>query len=219
MIQWFLDLLFPPKCMLCGTILETSKETVCAQCLISDLPELEGNPHPVPYFQKSAATFSYKEPVVGAIQRFKFHGMASYGTQFAQWMAITVRANLDGKFDLISWVPCSRRRIWTRGFDQAEILAKALAAEWGMEAVRTLKKVKHNPQQSRTSGAARRRANVLGAYAPYRPECFRGKRILLIDDVLTTGATLSECGKVLKLAGSGDLYCAVIAAAQGDKTE
>lgn len=213
MFQILLDLLFPPKCMLCSRIMESSEKAVCDQCLVSDLPELEGDPPQVQYFEKSAATFYYKEPITDAIIRFKFHGMASYSRQFAQWLAGTIRAKLDGRYDLISWVPCSKRRIWTRGFDQAELLAKAVAKELGMEAVQTLKKVKHNPKQSRTVDAAARRANVLGVYRPYQPERFRGKRILLIDDVLTTGATLSECGKVLRMAGSGDLCCAAIAAA------
>lgn len=208
-----LDLLFPPKCMLCHGLMENSSQPVCNRCLQSELPEIERPLTNVQYFETTVATFRYEEPITGAILRLKFHGMASYAGQFGRWMAVTVRDRLEGKFDLISWVPCSRRRVWTRGFDQAELLAKALARELGQEAVPTLRKVRHNPKQSRTKGAARRRANVLGAYRALDLAQIQGKRILLVDDVLTTGATLSECGKTLRLAGSGELVCAVIAAA------
>ena len=214
--ELFLDLLFPPKCMLCGDLVDSSSVIVCNACQVSDLPELERELPSVRFFEKTAATFWYEEPVIGAILRFKFHGMTTYGEQFGKWLSGTVLDKLDGRFDLISWVPCSRRRRWSRGFDQAELLAKAVAGQFGMKAVQTLKKVKHNPKQSKTKGAARRKANVLGVYQPYRPERYQGKRILLIDDVLTTGATLSECGKTLLMAGSGDLVCAVVAAAHGD---
>jgi len=216
MVTLLLDLLFPPKCMFCGRILDSGDDVVCGNCLLADLPEVERELPAVPCFEKSVASFWYEEPVISAIVKFKFHGMAAYGVQFGRWLAPVVRDHLEDRFDLISWVPCSRRRIWSRGFDQARLLAEALGRELHVEVVQTLKKVKHNPKQSQTVGAARRRANVLNVYRPFEPERFRGKRILLVDDVLTTGATLSECGKTLLLAGAGELYSAVVAAAHGD---
>ena len=143
--------------------------------------------------------------------------MQPYARQFAQWMAVWVRDHLQGQFELITWVPCSRRRRWSRGFDQAQLLAKALGEELAVPVFRTLEKVKHNPKQSTIADGARRRANVLGVYRAVQPERFSGKRILVVDDVLTTGSTLAECGKVLRIAGSGDLVCAVIAAAGQEK--
>ena len=211
LIRYVLDLLYPPKCMLCGRFLESSDESLCGRCG-SELPEYDEALRSVPYFEKVVAPFYYEEPIRGAVLRFKFHGMQNYAGQFAAWMAVWVRDKLEGEYDLISWVPCSRRRRWSRGFDQAELLARALAKELGTEATATLKKIKHNPKQSQTGGAERRRAHVLGVYQTMKPQRIVGKRILLVDDVLTTGATLSECGKVLRMAGSGDLTCAVIAA-------
>lgn len=212
-----LDLLYPPKCMLCGALLQKEEQTLCRNCNHRELPEFYGKEREVPFFKGCAAPFFYEEPVSEAIRRMKFQGMQSYVEQFAKWMAVSVRDKLADQYDLISWVPCSRRRVWSRGFDQSELLAKAVAAELGTEAVRTLRKIRHNPKQSKTANAAMRRANVLGAYQAADPEIFRGKRILLIDDVLTTGATLSECGKVLRLAGAESMVCAVIAAVHGEK--
>ena len=212
-----LDLFYPPKCMLCGRLVESSEERVCRECLLSDLPEYEGTDPDVPYYAKAVATFWYKEPITDAIRRYKFHGMDVYAEQFAAWMAVTIRDKLADRYDVISWAPCSWQRAWSRGYDQSELLARQLSKELNIEFLRTLRKVKHTPKQSRTSSAAKRRANVLGVYRPYEPERFAGKRILMIDDVLTTGATLSECGKVLQMAGAGELVCAVLASAHKDQ--
>lgn len=218
-LDLILDLFFPPKCMLCGKLVESIRERVCQDCLLSELPEYEGSDPDVPYYAHAVATFRYEEPISDAIRRYKFQGMEAYAEQFAAWMAVTIRDKLTDRYDLISWAPCSWQRTWSRGYDQSELLAKRLAKELHVEAVRTLRKVKHTPKQSRTANAARRRANVLGVYRAYEPERFIGKRILMIDDVLTTGATLSECGKVLQMAGAGELVCAVLASAHKDKDD
>lgn len=217
-LRWVLDLFYPPKCMLCGRIMESSERALCGRCGM-ELPEYEGAARKLPYFERCAAPFFYEPPIREAILRFKFRGMRAYADQFAQWMAVSVRDKLPGTYDLISWVPCSRRRRQKRGFDQAELLAKALARVLGMEAVRTLEKIRNNQAQSSTAGAAQRRANVVGVYRAYRPERFSGKRVLLVDDIITTGSTLSECGKVLRLAGSGDLVCAAIAVTRHDENK
>lgn len=213
LIKWLADLLYPPKCMLCSRVMESSDTSLCPRCG-HDLPEYDGAPRKVQYFEKTVTPFYYEDRIRDAVLRFKFYGMQTYAGRFAGWMAVLVRAQLEGKYDVISWVPCSARRRWVRGFDQAELLAKHLAEELHVSYMPVLKKIRHTPKQSKMPNAARRRGNVLGAYRALEPENFFGKRILLVDDILTTGATLSECGKVLRIAGSGDLVCAVIAAAR-----
>lgn len=215
-LRWLLDLVYPPKCMLCHRLLESSDSAVCGACS-QELPEYDGPLRKLPYYEKTVAPFFYEETIRDAVLRFKFHGMQSYASQFAAWMAIWVRDHLVDTFDVVSWVPCSNRRRWTRGFDQSELLAVELAKQLNVPVCCTLKKVKHNPKQSTLADAARRRANVLGVYRAVQREQWIGKRVLIVDDVLTTGSTLSECGKVLRMAGSGDLVCAVIAAARREK--
>ena len=210
---WLMDLLYPPRCMICQKIQERAEPVFCGRCA-DQLPEYDGPMRNVPMYEAAVAPFYYKEPIRSAILRFKFHGLRGYDAQFAAWMAIWVRDKLAGKYDLITWVPCSPIRCFTRGYDQAEVLAKALAEELHCPVVRTLKKVRHNSKQSKTKDAAQRRANVLGVYRAYKPERYAGKRILVVDDVLTTGATLAECGKILRISGAGDLVCAVIAATE-----
>ncbi len=217
LLQVLADLLFPPKCMFCGEILEDTEECLCPACQLIKLPRYTGPSPKVKHVSRAVTVFLYESPVREAILRYKFRGLLDYRRQFAVWMAEAVRDRLEGKYDLISWVPCSRRRVWERGYDQSRLLAQALAEELGTEAVRTLKKVKHNKPQSKSHSAAQRRQNVRNVYIPWEPEQFRGKRILLVDDVLTTGATLSECGRTLAQAGAKDLVCVALAAATGEK--
>lgn len=215
---WLCDLLYPPKCMLCGRLLRDSEAVLCGRCG-HELPEWDNAPRRVPGYERCAAAFVYEEPIRGAILRFKFHGMQTYAVQFARWMAVRVRGELRTSFDFVTWTPCSRRRRWSRGFDQAELLAKALARELDLEARPTLEKFRHRPPQSKTKTAAKRRANVQGAYRLLPGADVRGRTVLVVDDILTTGATLGECGRILRQAGAKDLYAAVIAAVNQDENK
>lgn len=106
-------------------------------------------------------------------------------------------------------MPVSRKRLRKRGYDQAELLARTACRLWDTEPVRLLNKTADNPAQSGISDAAARRANVLGVYETCGDPA--GKRVLLIDDICTTGATLSECARVLKDAGAESVVCAAVA--------
>lgn len=215
---WLCDLLYPPKCMLCGRLLRDSEAVLCGRCG-HELPEWDNAPRRVPGYERCAAAFVYEEPIRGSILRFKFHGMQTYAVQFARWMAVRVHGELRTSFDFVTWTPCSRRRRWSRGFDQAELLAKALARELDLEARPTLEKFRHRPPQSKTKTAAKRRANVQGAYRLLPGADVRGRTVLVVDDILTTGATLGECGRILRQAGVKDLYAAVIAAVNQDENK
>lgn len=215
---WLCDLLYPPKCMLCGRLLRDSEAVLCGRCG-HELPEWDNAPRRVPGYERCAAAFVYEEPIRGSILRFKFHGMQTYAVQFARWMAVRVRGELRTSFDFVTWTPCSRRRRWSRDFDQAELLAKALARELDLEARPTLEKFRHRPPQSKTKTAAKRRANVQGAYRLLPGADVRGRTVLVVDDILTTGATLGECGRILRQAGAKDLYAAVIAAVNQDENK
>ena len=129
-------------------------------------------------------------------------------------MAQCVHDHLDGRYDLITWVPLSDRRKRERGYDQAFLLASAAALELGDVAVETLRKERNTDPQSGITEDAQRRANVLGAYTPVDPELVAGKRVLLIDDVVTTGSTLSECARTLRTMGAEDVVCAALARAR-----
>ena len=210
-----LDLLFPPKCVFCGKVLDSGEDGLCARCQ-RDLPwltdgeaELTGE-----FFSLCAAPLRYQDKVRDSIRRYKFNGRRGYHKLYGKLVAQCVHDHLAGRYDLITWVPLSRQRKKERGYDQAFLLASAAALELGEVAVETLRKERHTAAQSGLTEAAQRRANVLGAYTPVDPELVAGKRVLLVDDVVTTGSTLSECARTLRTMGAADVVCAALARAR-----
>ncbi len=205
-----LDLLYPPKCILCGNLLPNSRACVCSACM-DRLPEHDGaDPH-VQYADRCVSTFFYEEPLRESFLRFKFSGRTFYAEQFGDWMSVTIRDKLAGKYDLVSWVPVSRKRRRERGYDQTELLCGRICERLQTNPVLLLRKSRHTPPQSGISDASGRAANVRGAFEAIASAEISGKRILLIDDIVTTGATLSECCRVLLTAGAESVVCAALA--------
>ena len=154
----------------------------------------------------------YKDNVARSICRYKFYGRRSYALVFGRILAMKLEKKVCTDFDVLTFVPIAPLRRLKRGYDQVELLARAIGNEIGVKPIRTLRKIRNTPPQSGISDASRRRANVLGAYKPVNPEQFRGKRVLLLDDVITTGSTVSECARVLLTAGAKEVFCAAVAA-------
>ena len=119
---------------------------------------------------------------------------------------------IGGEFDTVTWVPVSRKRLRKRGYDQAELLARSACRHWDTQPVRLLEKTVDNQPQSGIHDAAARRANVLGVYRAVGDAA--GKRILLIDDICTSGATLTECIRVLEESGAEQVVCGAVALAR-----
>lgn len=204
-------LLFPPKCILCRKLLREEELDLCHSCR-SDTPFLSGKNVKLPHLAHWTSLWYYEDTVRRSILRYKFYFKRSYGESYGRLLAMKLLS--DGiKFDILTWVPVSALRKWRRGYDQAELLARFTARELGVPPRPCLKKIRHTPPQSRMGAAAARRANVLGAYRCINPEEVRGKRVLLLDDVLTTGATAGECARVLLTAGAKEVICATVAVA------
>lgn len=203
-----LDLLYPPKCVFCRGLLQREETEVCAACR-KTLPRAEAE------VKRSGiscmAVFYYEAPVAESLRRFKFRGQSHYAEAYGRLLAMELlRSGVE--FDVLTWAPVSKRRRRKRGYDQTELLARAVAGELKVPCTRTLAKRRDNPPQSGLQGAAERRANVKGVYWAVTPELVADKRVLLIDDILTTGATLSECSFVLRAAGAAQVRCAALAA-------
>ena len=209
-LSWFLDLLFPPKCPFCGKVLDTAG--VCPGCQGS-LPWTEGDEglREGPGGLRCAAPLWYEDAAREGILRFKFQGASAAAEPLGALIAQCAAERFSGEFDAVTWVPVSRKRLRKRGYDQAELLARAACRLWETEPERLLEKSTDNPAQSGIQDAAARRANVLGVYEIAGGASAAGKRILLIDDICTTGATLTECIRVLKDAGAENVVCAAAA--------
>ena len=210
-----LDLLFPPKCAFCGTLLKDSEQGVCAACE-KVLPYFDGTVTGN-YFDVCVAPLRYEGKVREAVHRFKFEDHPASADAFAAFVADAVRYH-GLEADVATFVPISCRRKRTRGYDQAQLLAEAAAKRLGLPCERLLRKITDNPAQSGLDAEARR-ANVLGAYEIQPGAQIAGKRILLLDDVVTTTATLAECSRVLLTAGAEQVCCAAFARAGGTTKE
>lgn len=207
-------LFFPNKCVFCGKIIESGY--ICRTC--SDaLPYVRTVQKGGEFFGKCSCALYYKGAARNAMLRFKFSGKRAYFEEFSLLLAEAVMRDLDGEFDAVTWVPVSKRRERERGYDQSRLIAERTAELLGYKAERLLKKRRHTPAQSGIAEEDARRANVSGAYEAVGGEKAAGRRILLIDDIVTTGSTFSECARVLLTAGAECVVCAAVCCAGKDK--
>ncbi len=208
-------LLFPEKCVLCRRVLEKDELDLCRKCRIEAPTYASYGKYP--YLESLTAVWYYEHDVRRSILGYKFHGRRHYADCYGRLLAMALQRQDRTDFDLLTWIPISSARRRKRGFDQVELLARKLGGELGMTPQPTLRKGRDNPPQSGLSGSAQRRANVLGVYEALDPQLLKGKRVLLLDDIITTGATAGECARVLLTAGASEVHCAVIAAARQHK--
>ena len=216
-----LDLLLPPRCLACGSVVAAGgalcpacwegigfvAPPLCARCGQSfDLDPGEGAvcgacAARAPAFDRARAVFRYDAASRGLILRFKHGDRTGSAPHFARWLA-RAGAELLEDADVLVPVPLHRWRLLARRYNQAALLALALARLSGIAcAPDALTRVRATPSQG-TLGRGRRRANVRGAFALARPQAVAGRRVLLIDDVLTSGATVGECARVLLAGGA-----------------
>ena len=210
---FFMNLLFPPKCILCGRLLEQKEQDLCRECRC-DSPEYPFRKENIQFLDSFTAVWYYEGSVRKSLLRYKFYNSRCFADGYGRLLAMKLLQTHPEGFDCLTWVPVSCLRKFRRGYDQVELLAKAVGRELGMTPVPLLKKVRHNRPQSGITDGALRRANVLGAYREVNREVISGKRILLLDDILTTGATAGECARVLLTAGAKEIHCAAVAAAR-----
>ena len=158
----------------------------------------------------------YTGDVRKSLHRYKFGKARHYAAVYGRLLAMRILRDLP-QADIITWVPVSRKRLRQRGYDQVRLLAEAVSPELGIPAEPLLNKFRDNQPNSGLKTPEERRANVLGAYKAVGQEHFRGKRVLLLDDIITTGATASECARVLLTAGAEEVIFAAVAAATSSK--
>ena len=206
--NWLLDLLYPPRCAFCRRFL-TEKETgLCRFC--RKKYENRTIQRELKNISECVAPFSYEGEVRESILRYKFHGVTAYGPAYAEFIAKAIDES-GISCDSMTWVPLSRHRLRKRGYDQAQILAEETAKRLDLPCERLLVKRVNTKPQSGLSGAEARAKNAKGVYACVEPEKVKGRNILVIDDIVTTGATLSECALTLKNAGCAEVFAAAAA--------
>jgi ComF family protein len=218
-----LDAVLPPRCLSCGTVVE-DVGTLCSDCwrgltfLTPPCCDCCGFPFPFeapagtlcvacsrarPAFDRARAVFRYDDASRPLILGFKHADETHAAPAYGRWLG-RAGAALIAEADLIAPVPLHRWRLLARRYNQAALLAAAVAGPAGARlAVDLLARRRHTPQQGRLSRLGRRR-NVRGAFGlrPRWEAALPGKRVLLVDDVLTTGATVEQCARVLRRHGA-----------------
>ncbi len=211
LLKTILDLLYPPRCAFCHRLLRDSGETVCKDCAahlpctgsLSERPKIRN-------VERCYAPLFYEKSVRDSLHRYKFGQRTGYAGIYAEYLVKCIDENRIS-CDIITWAPVSRKRLRERGYDQSELLAREVSKRLGLPCERTLDKIKHTPPQSLRKDAAQRLENVRGAYRLHGGASVSGRRVLLIDDILTSGATLGECAGVLKAAGAAEIIALTVA--------
>ena len=204
------QLLFPPRCVLCFRLLRWHQTDLCVRCRIVVEAKRPAE-RKLSRCPACLSALSYEGDARLSIHRYKFQGVTANAPAYGRLMAMRLLGTRFGQVDLITWVPVSKKRKRSRGYDQTELLARSLARELGFPVAAMLKKITHNQAQSRMKSPEERKQNVRGAYRACIPEGMQSKRILLVDDVMTTGATLTECSTTLRSAGAKQVLCATLA--------
>lgn len=237
-IRWgreVLDVLYPSVCLACDAPSEDLDASLCARCsalavkIYSDacrrcggeaLPGSRSRPARCrrctgrPFeFRRAVAALRYSGPVRELVLQVKFHRRRDGVQWLASQMESAIRwSGVDRRVSVISFVPLHPWRRVTRGFDQAELLARALSKRLGLPLARS---AIWRPRRTRVQSAsdpARRQTNVRGAFRPgIRRASIRGRAVLLIDDVMSSGSTVDEAAGTLLRAGARVVYVAVAA--------
>ena len=210
-----LDLLFPPKCPFCQKILADPRAPVCPVCR-TRLPWLEGKAgeRRVDFSDGCFSPLAYRDSVPQAVHRYKFSRVRALGKPLAALMARCLEERLPERADLICWAPLSEKRLRERGFDQARLMAEEVGRLLNIPAGPVLKKTRDTAPQSELEEASARRANARGAYTLLPGADLAGKQVVLVDDVVTSGSTLSECAALLRQGGAEKVYCLTLAQAR-----
>ena len=209
-----LGLLYPPKCPFCGCILDRDSDGLCDRCQ-RELPwtgegEVREN---IEFCDLCLSPLWYRGRAVEGVHRYKFRGGQIHAKLFGELMAQCLHDRWEGTADLVTWVPLSKKRLRERGYDQARLLAQRMAERLELPVRPTLEKTRNTTEQSSLTEEAARRANVKGVYRALEGCDVEGKHVLLVDDVTTSGATLSECAACLRMAGAASVTAITLARA------
>lgn len=203
-----IDILFGCRCMLCGRVLEYG--VLCPDCEDAmQVQYADTSTRILPGLHGVYTVFRYQYAIREAILRMKFQHQISYAQTFGIILADRAQM-LELTADCVTYVPVSALRMHGRGFNQSEQMAQRVAGELGVPCVPFLRRRMLSKRQSRLSHE-KRYDNAVKSFYLRKDCCVSGKRILLVDDILTTGATIRACAALLRQAGALEVTALVLA--------
>ena len=163
------------------------------------------------HFESVLRLGPYRDDLRTAVLRMKQARQEPFAHRFAVWWAARMKVRLSSpSFDWVVPVPLHWRRRWSRGFNQCEFLARAIAGELKIPCTKSLKRIRRGDDQKTLSGTERRR-NLRDAYAAASAGDLKNRCLLLVDDVSTSGATANACARALRKAGAREVHVAIVA--------
>ena len=210
----FLKWLYPLRaaCMGCGSRAGCREDWVCPDCRRTLAERWVGAAPGPEGFDGAAYSYVYAGPAAGIVNRMKYNGIHQLAGFMAEDMLRAYRFIQPTGADLVTFVPMHPRRQRLRGYNHAELLARACAEALGLPCENAVERTRDTPQQARLE-TEQRRENLRDAFAPARS--VEGRAVLLIDDVCTTGATARGCAMALRKGGAERVYLLCYAQARG----
>lgn len=208
--RWIVSCLYPNVCPCCDRIIGYN-DAFCAEC--SDEIKLYESDYSIPYFDKFTAYCEYERDKPSGISVLKFKKECEGNAYFAFAAGIyeaLKNKELDRSIDAVAAVPVTENVLNHRGYNQAELIAEELKYMLNVPYIKALEKIRPTVQQ-KTLGINERKKNVSGAFALRNGITVKDKCILVVDDVCTTGSTLSEAAKILKENGADSVITAAFA--------
>ncbi len=227
-----LSFVFPVKCICCEKELDTPYLRICKDCFEKQKAKVHNKcvkcSTPLDavygdmlcrrcrkkrYFDKVISPFLYKDQIKRALIRYKFYGRKSYARTFASCIFLELNKfpEIYDCIDAVTFVPIHPIRLGTRGYNQSELIAEYISEMAGFPLLKTLKCTRYSKPLSKQQH--KNRSNIVkGLFKNLKNVNTQGLNILLVDDVITTGATLSECARMLKNAGTKKIFCVTVCA-------
>lgn len=236
MKSWILDALWPRTCPVCGRPGDRPGRHVCSECLnrvpftsavgcckvcgraVEGLEgeylceECSGSFRPA--FDRAGAAVRYEAEARELVNRYKSHDWLWLRDDFVDWLEASARARFDvDAVDVVLPMPSSALHRVLRGYNQCVYLAQGLAERIGRRFDASILRRRGGVFLRRQAGLSEdeRRENALDSFAVRRPSFVKGRTVLVVDDIMTTGATLSDCARALKEAGAWRVWCQTVA--------
>lgn len=226
MLNRFLEIIAPERCVACGAVVSRDRSLLCGKCYDTIAPVGERCRRcsgPVAdgrcllcherafYLSVNRAVAEYRGVMKKMLGEYKFNRKRRL---YRHFVAVAEREAEPSLFrcDLVSCVPLEGKNSWRRGYNQSELVALALAKRHGLPYARLLERCVAGKGQ-KYLGSRERYFNILGAFKVKKRDLFKGKSLLLVDDVFTTGATINECARVLLEAGAREVSALTLARA------
>jgi ComF family protein len=209
-----LDVIYPELCGFCNKRLEEHELLYCDKCkariprnYMNTLSSIKQKLHRKQYYQYIAWSFGYNDIMKMLIHDFKFNSYPVLYKFIAPEMLKTLLSKNDlSSADCIIPVPLHKARYRIRGYNQSKLLADHISEKTGIQLDLNLIRVRNTRPQSRLENRVEKLENVKGAFAVPDETRIKEKSVILVDDIVTSGATVNECAKELKKAGAGNIY-------------